>query len=170
MKRALCLVLVLAPAACARNPEPVTVPSSVLENQQVRAVMDAAVRAAAAGQPADSLYLVGATIVTDGIPGTVPARFAGVAPGGTASTSGATIEITQYFAWGILDYRWIPGAGGQPGYGQATFVLERVGGSWRIKHVHSSALRREGRDGGSVRLPAAAAPKSSRVLGARGSD
>lgn len=141
MNRPLSVGLLLALGACARNPDPAMVASAVLENAQVRAVMDAALRAAAAGQPADSLYLVGATIVADGVPGSAPARLAGVRPGGAATTTGATIEITPFFAWGVLEYRWMAGTGGQPTYGRATFVLERVGGSWRIKHLHTSSLR-----------------------------
>ena len=141
MNRPLALSLLLALGACARNPKPVMVASAVLENDQVRSVMDAALRASAGGQPADSLYLVGAAIVVDGVSGSAPARFAGVRPGGVATASGATIEITPYFAWGVLEYRWMPSSGGQPAYGRATFVLERVGGSWRIKHVHTSSLR-----------------------------
>ena len=142
MNRSRTLGLVLALWGCARNPEPIpTVASPVLENEQVRGVMRAALVAAAAGQPADSLYLVGASIVTDGVPGSTPARFAGVRPGGAATATGATIEITPYFAWGVLEYRWMAATGGQPAYGRATFVLERVGGSWRIKHVHTSSLR-----------------------------
>lgn len=136
------LGLLLALAACARNPEPMMVASaSMLEREQVRGVMDAALRAASAGQAADSLYLVGATVVTDGVPGPTPARFAGVRTGGVATPSASTIEITPYFAWGVLEYRWMPTTGGPPAYGRATFVLERVGGSWRIKHVHTSSLR-----------------------------
>ena len=141
ISRSLFLGLLLGLGACAQNPEPVVV-ASILENDQVRAVMAAALRAAAAGQPADSLYLVGATVVTDGIPASAPARFAGVGAGGAATASGATIEITPYFAWGVLEYRWMATTGGQPVYGRATFVLERAGGSWRIKHVHTSSLRR----------------------------
>ena len=141
MTRPLGLGLLLVLGACARNPEPVMVASAVLENQQVRAVMDAALRAAAAGRPADSLYLVGATVVADGVSGSAPVRFAGVRPGGTATASSATIEVTPYLAWGVMEYRWLAATGGQPAYGRATFVLERVGGSWRIKHVHTSSLR-----------------------------
>ena len=54
------------------------------------------------------------------------------------------MEVTPYLAWGVLDYQWMPGAGagahGRRAFGRATFVLERSGGSWRIKHLHSSAL------------------------------
>ena len=142
MTRLLGLGLLLGFLACARNPQPVMVASGVLESQQVRAVMDAALRAAATGRPADTLYMVGATIVADGVSGSAPVRFAGVRPGGTTTTAGATIEITPYFAWGTMEYQWVPAAGGQPAYGRATFVLEQVGGSWRIKHVHTSSLRR----------------------------
>ena len=142
MNRATALLLA-GLSACARHPEPITVASaSMLEREQVRGVMDAALRADAAGQRADTLYLVGATVVVDGVPGNAPARFAGVGAGGTATPSAATVEITPYFAWGVLEYRWIPARSGQPTAGRATFVLERVGGSWRIKHVHTSSVRR----------------------------
>jgi hypothetical protein len=142
LSRSWSLAPFLALVACARHPEPITLASaSMLERDQVRGVMDAALRASAAGQPADSLYLIGATVVVDGVPGTAPARFAGVGAPGVATPSASTIEITPYFAWGVLEYRWMPATGGPPTYGRATFVLERVGGSWRIKHVHTSSLR-----------------------------
>jgi hypothetical protein len=140
------LALLAALAACARHPDPALVTSGALENQQVRAVMDAALRADAAGQPADSLYLVGAATVADGVSQSAPARFAGVRPGGTAAISAMTIEVTPAFAWGVMEYRWLPAGGAPAAYGRATFVLERVGGRWRIKHVHTSSLRGDGRD------------------------
>ncbi len=146
MNRLLLLALVAAAGGCARQAEPVPiVQAPLLENERVRAVMSGALLADAAGQEADSLYLVGATVVADGVPVRLPPRFAGVRRGGTAAVTGATLEITPYLAWGVLEYRWTPGAGGQPAYGRATFVLERAGGSWRIKHLHTSALRAGGR-------------------------
>lgn len=146
MNRLAPLALILAAAGCARNPRPLPmVESPILENESVRAVMTAALLADAAGRDADSLYLVGATIVADGLPVRLPPRFAGVRGGGTATVSGTMMEITPYLAWGVLEYRWTPGAAGQPAYGRATFVLERAGGRWRIKHLHTSALRAGGR-------------------------
>ncbi len=138
-------LLAAASAACARHPSPEPlVAASLLENQAVRAVMVQSLKADAVGQPADSLYVVGARTVADGLPTTRPPRFAGVAAGGTPTVTSATIEITPLFAWGVLEYRWTSSGGDQVVFGRATFVLERVGGSWRIKHVHSSSLRAGG--------------------------
>ncbi len=146
MTRSLALLLALAAAGCARNPQPLPmVEAPLLENESVRAVMTAALMADAAGQDADSLYLVGATIVANGLSVRLPPRFAGVGGGGTVAVTGTMMEITPYLAWGVLEYRWTPGPGGQPAYGRATFVLERAGGSWRVKHLHTSALRAGGR-------------------------
>lgn len=134
--------LAAAAVACAGNPAPEPlVASSLLENQAVRAVMVQSLTADAAGLPADSLYVVGARTVADGLLTTRPPRFAGVGAGGTPAVTSATIEITPLFAWGVLEYRWSSAGGGQAVFGRATFVLERVGGNWRIKHVHSSSVR-----------------------------
>lgn len=128
-------------AACARPTETApVVQAPLLENENVRGVMSAALLADARGQDVDTLYLVGASVVANGLPVRLPPRFAGVRRGGTASVTGATLEITPYLAWAIMEYRWTPAAGGTSAYGRATFVLERAGGSWRIKHLHSSAL------------------------------
>jgi hypothetical protein len=113
----------------------------VLENEQVRHTMTAALEADASGAPADSLYIIGAIVVADGLPVSMPPRFAGIRAGGAVSVSGATVEVTPYLAWGVLDYGWTPNEGGASTFGQATFVLEQAGGSWRIKHLHSSAVR-----------------------------
>lgn len=143
MKRVTPWALLVALAGCARPTETApTVQAPLLENENVRGVMSAALMADAAGKDVDTLYLVGASIVADGLPVRMPPRFAAVRRGGTASVTGATLEITPYLAWGLMEYRWTPAAGGTPAYGRATFVLERAGGSWRIKHLHTSALRR----------------------------
>ena len=145
MRRVTLWALLAALTACARPQETAPViQAPLLENQNVRAVMSAALLADAAGKDVDTLYLVGVAIVADGLPVRIPPRFAGVQRGGSATVTAATLEITPYLAWGIMEYRWTPGAGGATAYGRATFVLERAGGSWRIKHLHSSSLR-EGR-------------------------
>lgn len=143
MRRGIPWVLLLGLAGCARRTETApVVQAPLLENENVRGVMSAALLADAQGRDVDTLYLVGASVVADGLPVRMPPRFAGVRKGGTASVTGATLEITPYLAWGVMEYRWTPAAGGASGYGRATFVMERAGGSWRIKHLHSSALRR----------------------------
>jgi hypothetical protein len=137
------LALLLALAGCARAAQPVpVVQAPLLENENVRKVMTAALLADAAGREVDTLYMIGATVVADGLPIRLPPRFAGVRRGGTASVTGATLEITPYLAWGEMEYQWVPAAGAAPAYGRATFVMERAGGNWRIKHLHTSTLRR----------------------------
>lgn len=141
MRPARCAALALVLAGCARGPAPAPlVPSTVLEHAQVRRAMTAALEADASGAPADTLYMVGAIVIADGLPVSGPPRFAGVRPGGAVSVSGTTLEVTPDLAWGVLAYRWTPAAGGGSAFGRATFVLERMAGSWRIKHLHSSAL------------------------------
>lgn len=143
MTRLIPWALLVALVGCARPAETVpTIQAPLLENENVRGVMSAALLADAAGREVDTLYLVGATVVADGLPVQMPPRFAGVRRGGTASITGATLEITPYLAWGVMEYRWAPAAGGPSAYGRATFVMEHAGGSWRIKHLHTSALRR----------------------------
>jgi SnoaL-like domain len=134
-------VLALLLAGCTHGAAPAPLlPSTVLENEQVRRTMTAAIEADAAGTAADSLYLIGAIVIADGLPVTRPPRFAGVQSGGAVSVTGTTLEVTPYLAWGVLDYQWTPVGRGRSAFGRATFVLERAGGSWRIKHLHSSAL------------------------------
>ncbi len=142
MRRVMPWASLVVLVGCARPTETApVVQAPLLENANLRAVMNAALLADARGQEGDTLYLVGASVVADGVPVRTAPRFAGVRRGGTASVTGATLEITPYLAWGMMEYRWTPGAGGAAAYGRATFVMERVGGSWRIKHLHSSALR-----------------------------
>ena len=130
-------------AGCAHSTQTVPmVQAPLLENENARGVMSGALLADAAGKDGDTLYMVGATVVADGLPVRLPPRFAGVRRGGTASVTGVTLEITPYLAWGEMEYHWAPAAGGTPAYGRATFVMERAGGSWRIKHLHTSSLRR----------------------------
>lgn len=132
-------LLLLAGCAPRAAPAPL-LPSTVLENEQVRRTMTAALQADAAGTPADSLYLIGAIVIADGLAVRTPPRFAGIRSGGTVNVTGTTLEVTPYLAWGVLDYQWSPPERGRSAFGRATFVLERAGGSWRIKHLHSSAL------------------------------
>ncbi|HXV85768.1 MAG TPA: nuclear transport factor 2 family protein, partial [Gemmatimonadales bacterium] len=61
-------------------------------------------------------------------------------PGGRATVVGSALEISSYLAWASVDYRWVAGDGRSGVTGRATFVLERLGGTWRIKHLHSSSV------------------------------
>jgi hypothetical protein len=110
------------------------------EQQTVRDVITGALAADAAREDADSLYLIGAIVVADGRSRSGAPRFAGVRTGGRATITGSALEITPYLAWASVDYRWTAGEGGTVVVGRATFVLERMGGTWRIKHAHSSAV------------------------------
>ncbi|GBD31443.1 MAG: hypothetical protein KatS3mg081_1153 [Gemmatimonadales bacterium] len=119
------------------------VPAPVLEHEQVRAVVQEALQADAASRSADTLYAIGASVVADGLPRTAPPRFAGIRTGGSVMVSNIALEITPFLAWATAEYRWLTPEGSLGALGRATFVLERLGGQWRIKHVHSSAIQPE---------------------------
>lgn len=94
-------------------------------------------------EPADSLYLQGATILADGSPRWVPPRFAGIGSGGAVAVTTSRTEIRPGVAWIFLEYRWVPSGEGLVTEGRATLVLTRQPGqpAWRIAHAHSSSAR-----------------------------
>ncbi|HWP37556.1 MAG TPA: nuclear transport factor 2 family protein [Gemmatimonadales bacterium] len=142
-RAAAALIVACASGGCTRAaPVPATGPTT-LETGAVRDVIAAALAADAAMQDADSLYLVGASVIADGQTRIGPPRFAGIRSRGRANISASAIEITGVLAWASVEYRWGGEAGGA-GVGRATLVLERLGGAWRIKHVHSSTARPPG--------------------------
>lgn len=130
---------VLTACACARGVPAPAVPPSVLENEQVRQVVVAALAAEAEQRDADSLYVIGATAVVEGRSRSLPPRYAGIRPDGRVQVTAVTLELTPYLAWATAEYRWIAATGDAVTPGRATFVLERMAGSWRIKHAHSSS-------------------------------
>jgi hypothetical protein len=95
----------------------------------------------AAGQPADSLYQVGATIVVNGRPRLTPPRYAGVGRGGVVAIQNISIELSLPLAWGLVRYGWAGRDGSGVEVGEATFVLERGAQGWQIVHAHSSLPR-----------------------------
>lgn len=145
MNRATALPVLLSAltlAACASTGGGLpAVPAPVLEDEQVRAVVQEALRADASSLYADTLYAIGAAVVADGLPRNAPPRFAGIRPGGSVLVSNIALEITTFLAWATAEYRWLRPDGDLGALGRATFVLERLGGQWRIKHVHSSAIQ-----------------------------
>jgi hypothetical protein len=138
--RAAALIVAWLTSGCAAAaPVPTLEPTS-LEIGAVRQVIAGALSADAAMQDADSLYLVGASVIADGQTRIGPPRFAGIRSRGRASISASAIEITGLLAWASVEYRWV-GDTGSSATGRATLILERLGGAWRIKHAHSSTTR-----------------------------
>jgi hypothetical protein len=136
------LALLLGACTPGRGTVP-AVPAPVLEHEQVRAVVQEALQADAASRYADTLYAIGASVVGDGVTKDTPPRFAGIGAGGSVLVSNIALEITPFLAWATAEYRWLTREGDLGAVGRATFVLERLGGKWRIKHAHSSAVRPE---------------------------
>lgn len=166
MKRlAICLLGVTA--ACARGPAVQPLPSTAFEQPAIRQAITAALEADAAMNDADSLYVIGATVIADGWPRQRAPRYAGVQTGGQTAVTASALEITAFLAWGTVDYRWTARSGGGVALGRATFVLERMGGTWRIKHAHSSSVRsspsREGGGQGRTRRTGADRAPERRV-------
>lgn len=127
--------------ACARGPITQPVAPTPVEQPAVRQTITTALTADAAMDDADSLYIIGAIVVADGRTRQGAPRFAGVRAGGRTTVTGVALEITPYLAWASVDYRWSSRDGAIVVVGRATFVLERFGGAWRIKHAHSSSVR-----------------------------
>ena len=140
MKPALTTAVLLL-TACVTKPQRMVVPAELLEDRVVRDVVREALQADAKGDPADSLYLVGATVVANGRVRVSLPRFAGIELGGNLQITGLQAEITSTLAWAIMDYQWVSADGSRGAFGRATVVLEPFGGAWRIKHVHSSTAR-----------------------------
>jgi hypothetical protein len=128
-------------AACTRTAPIETAAPPPREHQAVRQLIGDALAADAALHDADSLYLIGAIVIADGASRHMAPRYAGIQQGGRVAITGSALEITPYLAWGSVEYRWTADNGGTVVFGRATFVLERLGGVWRIKHAHSSHRR-----------------------------
>ncbi len=132
-------VLTLTSCSPGRGALP-AVPAPVLEHEEVRAVVQGALQADAASGYADTLYAIGALVIANGLPRNAPPPFAGIHTGGSLLVSNIALEITPFLAWATAEYRWLRPDGNLGALGRATFVLERLGGRWRIKHAHSSAI------------------------------
>lgn len=108
-----------------------------------RTVMDlvrAALELDAAGVPADTLYVVDATVVRDGAEHAGGRRFAGVGEGGQVRISSMMGDVNPPFAWAYVTYRWLSGDGAFIENARASIILSEVGGVWRIRHAHSSLM------------------------------
>ena len=116
-----------------------TITPAPLDDQSVRAVIRGALAADARGESADSLYVIGASVIANGRPRLAPPRYAGTGSGGQIAVNSILSEITPGLAWVAVRYEWVgPNGVAEPAY--ATFVLEPLAGNWRIKHVHSSTM------------------------------
>ncbi len=131
---AACLVL----AACAQAPRSRMATGTVVSDQEARAVIRRALEADATGQPADTLYSAGATVIANGRARLSPPRFAGVGRGGRLAIQTLSVELGLPVAWGTARYVWVATDGGAAESGEATFVLERTDRGWLIVHAHSS--------------------------------
>ena len=140
MRAAIAAVTVLL-AACAGQNQPAILTTTAMSDQAVRSIVRAALEADASGAPADTLYMLGATIVADGRVRVVNPRFAGIQRGGQISITGLQAEIASGLAWAITDYRWIANDRHTGAIGRATLILETLGSGWKIKHVHSSSIQ-----------------------------
>ena len=103
-------------------------------------MLNAALRADARGESADSLWDSDATVVANGELRSEPPRFAGVGRGGEIALTASRLEARQSVAWVYLEYRWLSLKDGAAHEGKATVLLtprpDRAG--WRIIHAHSS--------------------------------
>ena len=128
----LCLV-----AGCAQPAQQRIATGPVLSDTEVRALIRRALESDATGQPADSLYATGASVVSNGRPRLSLPRFAGVARGGVLAIQKLSVEMSPTLAWGSVRYGWAS-PDGTVEVAEATFVLQRSDRGWRIAHVHSS--------------------------------
>jgi ketosteroid isomerase-like protein len=69
-------------------------------------------------------------------------RLAGVPGPGTGSVNDLHIQVAGDCAWAVAGYAWVGSDPEGAERGMATFVLQRRGAGWRIRHVHSSHVER----------------------------
>jgi SnoaL-like domain len=135
-------ILALTAAACAPRPAAVAPVAGdpIREADRARDAAVAFIAAEAAGDTsADTLLLPGADFITNGVPASEPPRLAAVIGRGTAEVEDVRTQAAGALAWIVAVYGWTPEAGGEPGHGRATIILERRPGGWKIRHVHSSS-------------------------------
>lgn len=136
----------LALAACgSRVPPPGPLLSSTLgaDVAAIRAAVAAFVAGEAALEPAaDTLLARGADFVTDGVILEHRPRLAGVPGAGTGSVHDLQIQVAGDYAWAVAGYVWVGDDPDGAERGMATFVFQRQGAAWRIRHLHSSHVER----------------------------
>lgn len=143
------ITIVLLVAAChAGNPQQpmftpgITVSIGAMQADSIAGeLIDRLIASESELTESDSLYAPGATTIANGaIRNRVP-RLAGVAVGGHVQLMSSRINAHAGFAWGILQYRWVPRFGSSGGIhiALATVVIApQADGTWRIVHLHSS--------------------------------
>lgn len=131
-----------APGPRERVPPPVV---AVFDQTEVRSVVRRALEGDAALRPADSLFAPGMVALVNGRPRTYAPRFAGLDAAGPVAVLSMLIQGSPSFAWALASYRATPAGGTVGETAQATVILERIQGGWRIVHIHSSLAPRPGR-------------------------
>ena len=98
------------------------------------------------GRDPDSLFAAEAITIADGSVRLGAPRLAGAMPGGRVQLISTRIAASGAFAWGVIEYRWMPPVGGGLlRQGLATIMIGRQrDGAWRILHLHSSSPPPEG--------------------------
>jgi SnoaL-like protein len=138
------LVAALAAACAPRPAAPAPAPAARDLQQEAALARDAAVAFVTAeareDTSADTLLVPGADFIDGGVPATEPPRLSAMIGRGDASVEDVRTQVAGGFAWIVAVYSWTPDAGGDPGHGRATMILERRPGGWRIRHVHSSSV------------------------------
>lgn len=132
------ILALVAVTACAKGAQPRIATGTIVSDEEVRVVIRRALEADAAGQPADSLYAIGAMILANGRARLSPPRYAGVSRGGVLAIQNLAVEMAPPMAWGSARYQWASRDGNNVEAGAATFVLQRGDQGWRIVHAHSS--------------------------------
>ena len=133
----------LALAACAARGGPrTTLPYDPLrEAALARDVATGFIAAESRGDPsADTLLAPDADFIATGIAVTRPPRLAAVLGRGAGAVEDVRLQLAGEFAWVVAVYQWSGPGARDAERGRATMVLERRGGRWRIRHVHSSTV------------------------------
>jgi len=140
------VVAALATAACAsRVPPrgPLLAPTLGADVATIRAAVAAFVLGEAAlEQSVDTLLAREADFVMDGVALERQPRLAGVPGPGTGTVNDLQIQLAGDYAWVVAGYAWVGDDPAGAERGMATFVLQRQGAGWRIRHVHSSHVER----------------------------
>lgn len=139
MRAALAGAALVALACASRSRPPVAQPVvAVFDQSEIRTLVRRALEGDASMRPVDSLFTPGMVALVDGRPRTYAPRFAGLEGAGALAILSMQIQGSPSLAWALASYRAAT-ADGRPGrLGQATVILERGPGGWRISHIHSS--------------------------------
>jgi hypothetical protein len=102
----------------------------------------AALTADARLDPADSLYLPDAEIIAEGRRRQGVPRFAGIDGAGQVVVGSIRVDMSEGFAWAVVEYRWLATGENTIREGRASLVFARTraAGRWLIAHAHSSLV------------------------------